>query len=142
MFSPEAGLPRHLGEDGEGVLADLAVLLLAADLEDLLQLLLLVLGGGDDDGSVQQVQRHPVGRGVVRAPDLRDAPERTKLFDGGVDDTAVCFGSGIVFTDPDPRFFSQTGFGIRIRIQATKNYFFQNKNRFLGEIFVFNPKST
>jgi hypothetical protein len=57
---PEAGLPRHLGEDGERVLADLAVLLFAADLEDLLELLLLVLRGGDDDGPVQQVQGHPV----------------------------------------------------------------------------------
>jgi hypothetical protein len=73
-YLPEAGLPRHLGEDGERVLADLAVLLLAADLEDLLELLLLVLRGGDDDGPVQQVQGHPVRRGVVRAPDLCDAP--------------------------------------------------------------------
>ena len=38
------------------------------------------------------------------------------------------------FPIPDP------DFGSRIRIQVTKNKFFQSKNKILGEILVFNQK--
>ena len=40
------------------------------------------------------------------------------------------------FTDPDPGFF------FPIRIQEKRTHFFNGKNKILGEIFVFNPKST
>ena len=52
---PQTRLAPDLGEDGERVIRDLRVLLLAPNPEDLLEVLLLVLGGRDDDGPVQQV---------------------------------------------------------------------------------------
>merc|ERR1719318_151272 len=66
----QAGLPCHLGQNGQRVLRYLTVLLLAPDLQYLFQLLLLILCGGDDDGSVQQVERHSMRGGVTGAPDL------------------------------------------------------------------------
>ena len=43
------------------------------------------------------------------------------------------------FTDPDPGFFSQSGSGFRVRIQATKNKFFKGKNKILGK-FLFSTQ--
>ena len=70
---PETGLVGDLGEDSQRVLRYLRVLLFSPDLQDLLQFLLLVLSGRDDDGSVQQVQRQPMGAGVLSPTDLGDA---------------------------------------------------------------------
>ena len=46
-----------------------------------------------------------------------------------------CFGSGFVFYGSGSWIFPP------IWIQATKNKLFQNKNKILGNFFVFNPKS-
>lgn len=80
-MEPQTGLISDLSEDGERVFRYLRVLLFCPDLQDLLQFLLVVLSGRDDDGSVQQVQRQPMGTGVLGATDLGDTLREKNYFD-------------------------------------------------------------
>jgi hypothetical protein len=72
----EGGLDADLGEQRERVLAHLDVLLLAADVQDLLDLLLRVRARRDDEQPVEQVDRDAVRALVVGAADARDAAVR------------------------------------------------------------------
>jgi len=111
--------------------------------------------------NMQSRQHFPRGRGCRplfadentrnrHTPQVRQTPRPTQsslsfLFGGTVSRYRTirryvlkgrqCFGSGFVFYGSGSWIFPS------IRIQTTKNKFFEGKNKIFGENFVFNPKS-
>ncbi len=69
----ERGLFADLGEHNHGLLAHLDVLFLAADLQDLLDLVLLVRRGRNDEQTIEQIDGYAVRALIVGAANARDA---------------------------------------------------------------------